>query len=323
VLPDDVLLAVFGFYVFKYRGFPFFSDPGSWDKRSIESWQSLGHVCRRWRGLLFGSPRHLNLELFWKPNRKFLDVWPAFPLVIYGKVYSAQDVDNVISGLEHSDDIRRINLGCCTASTLQIEKLWTAMQVSFPELTFLDLTHHSLEVFPDSRPVLPDSFLGGSAPRLQFLALDYIPFPELPKLLLSTTQLVTLWLMNIPHSGYFSPEAMAICLPVLTSLEILHLEFSPRQLRPDQESRRPPPPTRTVLPALTKFWFDGATKYLEELVAHIDAPWLYQLSIKFKNDVDSDTPELKQFISRTPAFRAYNQACLVFGRHETRLQRIQ
>ncbi|KAN0109365.1 hypothetical protein V8E52_009337 [Russula decolorans] len=35
-----------------------------------------------------------------------------------------------------------------------------------------------------------------------------IPFPGLPKLLLSATHLVQLWLANIPHSGYISPEAM-------------------------------------------------------------------------------------------------------------------
>ena len=35
-----------------------------------------------------------------------------------------------------------------------------------------------------------------------------IPFPGLPKLLLSATHLVQLWLANIPHSGYISPDVM-------------------------------------------------------------------------------------------------------------------
>ena len=37
----------------------------------------------------------------------------------------------------------------------------------------------------ESAPVLADSFIGGSAPRLQELSLDGIPFPEVGKQLLS------------------------------------------------------------------------------------------------------------------------------------------
>ena len=117
----------------------------------------------------------------------------------------------------------------------------------------------------DSRPApaLPDGFLGGSAPRLQSLELDSIPFPALPKLLLSATDLVHLTLWNIPHSGYISPEAIVTGLAVLANLKSLTIEFESPLSRPDRESRRPPPPTRTVLPALTRFEFQGVSEYLE------------------------------------------------------------
>jgi hypothetical protein len=81
------------------------------------------------------------------------------------------------------------------------------MQDSFPTLTFL--TRSS---YVGSATVLPDSFLGGCAPRLRELVLICVPFPGLPKLLLSTNNLVELRLESIPHSGYVPPEAMVTSL---------------------------------------------------------------------------------------------------------------
>jgi len=97
-------------------------------KRKIESWQSLARVCRRCKGLVFGSTRHLHLQRFCIPRisaRKSLNVWPALPLLIQGGVSETSVVD-AIAVLEHSDRICQIDLECDT--TLQIEKLRTAMQ---------------------------------------------------------------------------------------------------------------------------------------------------------------------------------------------------
>jgi hypothetical protein len=86
-----------------------------------------------------------------------------------------------------------------------MEKVLVATQRRFPALTSLVLGFYGNE----TEPVVPASFLGGSAPRLQELWLRRAPFPGLPKLLLTATQLVDLNLESIPHSGYISPEAMA------------------------------------------------------------------------------------------------------------------
>ena len=228
-LPDDDLLAIFDFCVVGYQDLDLdeLSDYGT--KIEIESWQSLVHVCRRWRGLVFGSPRHLNLQLCWitrTPARGTLDVWPALPLLIQGYVSRGSvlvQMENVITELELSDRTCLINLRFHTTS--QIENFWTAMKVPFPKLEVLYLSFMDLSYVP----VLPDSFLGGSAPRLQSFYLDTIPFPGLPKLLLSATHLVNLWLFNIPHSGYISPEAMVTCLTMLTKLKTLQLEFESPQ----------------------------------------------------------------------------------------------
>ncbi|KAN0126550.1 hypothetical protein V8E52_000190 [Russula decolorans] len=133
------------------------------------------------------------------------------------------------------------------------------------------------------------------------------------KILLSATHLVKLWLLTIPHSGYISPEAMVTCLSMLTSLEELKLQFHSPQSSPDQESRPPVPPTRFVLPTLKTFSFKGVNEYLEELVAQIDTPRLDRLLTSFFNDIDFNTPELNQFINRTPTLGAYDEARLIFG----------
>jgi hypothetical protein len=170
------------------------------------------------------------------------------------------------------------------------------MQQPFPELRYLALwgDDHGETV------VAPDSFLGGFAPRLESLSLRLLPFPGLPKLLLSTTHLVSLYLFDIPHSGYFSPDAMAAALSTLTKLEDLVLIFTSPESCPDLETRRLPPSTRSVLPVLDYFSFKGVSEYLEDLVTDIDAPRLNRLRITFFNDSVFDTPQLIQFISRTP-----------------------
>jgi len=309
-LPDDVLLEIFDFYVFNYQDLDFrLLEFRTIEK--IESWQSLVHVCRRWRSLVFASPRRLNLQLrYCTPGRsakKTLDVWPTLPLLILGGVdEDLESVDDVIAGLELSDRISQINLECYTTS--QIEKLGRAMQVPFPELAALCLSYARWSY----GPVLPDSFLGGSAPRLQYFYLGHIPFPGLPNLLLSTTHLVKLYLHRIPYSPSISPEAMATCLSTLTSLDTLHLEFGSSESYPDLKSRPPFPPTRSVLSTLVNFSFKGVNEYFEEFVARIDAPQLYRLSTTFFNDVDFDIPELNQFISCTPTLGAYDEARLIF-----------
>ena len=151
VLPDEVLLAIFDFCVDEH---PFTND----EKKEIEAWQPLAHVCQRWRSVVFGSPHRLNLRLVCTsgtPARDTLDVWPALPLLVLASVFETSSVDNIIAVLEHSDRVCGIYLVVIPSS--QLEKVSTAMRGPFPMLTNLRL--HSDE----ETPVLPDSFLGGSS----------------------------------------------------------------------------------------------------------------------------------------------------------------
>ena len=298
-LPDDILLAVFEFCM----------DEMQIALLGTESWQSLVHVCWRWRSVIFRSSRCLRLRLHCTPKtpvRDTLDIWPPFPLVVDNMAGPTEDMDNVVAALECRDRVDRIRLSEVNGSSF--EKVLAAMQEPFPELTFLWLSS-----FEEPVPIVPDSFLGRSAPRLRFLVLDGIPFPGLPKLLLSATNLVVLNLSNIPHSGYISPDAVVTALSALTSLESLDLGFRSPRSHPDQESRLPPPPTRTVLPALTIILFEGVCEYLDDLVARIDAPQLNNLYITFFNDIVFDAPQFIQFISRTPTLKPVKNAHVVFG----------
>jgi hypothetical protein len=267
-------------------------------KARTEAWRLLVHVCRRWRNLVFRSPRRLNLQLFCTPKTPAKDklyIWPALPLIVRGDM-TLSSTDNVIAALGHSNRVCKVDLGAL--ADRQLEEVFAAMQVPFPELT--DLHFHSKS---ETSPVIPDSFLNGSAPRLRYLYLDKIPFPGLPKLLLSATRLVELWLYDIPHSGYISPEVMVALLCALSSLEILCVEFPSPQSRPDWESRSLPPPKRSILPALDNFHFKGVIEYLEDLVTRIDAPQLSKMGVTFFNQIDLDCPRVVQFINRTLKLR--------------------
>jgi hypothetical protein len=300
MLPDDVLLEIFGFCADENR---------RW-KKEIEAWQTLVHVCRRWRSVVFGSPRRLNLQLVCSDKTLVtdkLDIWPAFPLLVQCND-QIEHVDNVVALLQRSR-LRRIKLR--HVPNTDIDKLLAAMQVPFPNLRILRLA------WLDARPeetvrVLPDTFLRGSAHRLRHLYLRGIPYPSLPKLLMSATHLVDLNLYDIPHSGYFSPEAMVTALSTLTSLKELVLLFQSPLSRPDRASRHPPPKMHIILPVLTRLFFKGVTEYLDDLVARIDAPQLNNLDITFFNQILFNTPQLIQFISRIPALNALEEAHLIF-----------
>jgi len=299
-LPDDVLLEIFSFYVQE-------------SEADCDEWQTLVHVCRRWRNVVFASPRRLHLRLLCMPNRsvkEMLDMWPELPIIISdddwsGHPKTVENVENVISALELKDRVFNILFRSIPSS--DFKRFAAVMQDPFLALTQLDIWLND-----EMAPVISDSFLGGSAPQLQGLRLDRIPFPALPNLLLSATDLVDLVLRNIPHSGYISPEAMVTGLSALTRLESLSIGFRSPRSRPANASRRPPPLTRTILPALTNLAFTGVTEYLEDLLSRIDAPLLVHFSITFFNQLVFDLLQLPMFLCRTKVFTVLNHTQVGF-----------
>ncbi|KAH9970485.1 hypothetical protein BGW80DRAFT_1562159 [Lactifluus volemus] len=294
--PDNVLLDIFDFCQM-----PLYDSP-RW-------WHPLVHVCRRWRYIVFQSPLRLHLRLQWNANtpvKETLDVWPrVVPIVIKeSRLQLPLRGANIIAALEHHDRVSEIHL---TITSTLLKRLNKAMKKPYPVLTHLRLRSSM------SAPVLRDTFLGGSAPRLEDLNLVGIPFPALPKFLPACHDLGFIYLTNIPNTGYISPEAMATALSALTKLKFVHIGFeSPASSRPDPANRPPSSLTRVVLPALTHFKFEGACEYFERLVARIDTPIITSLETWFFNQRYFDIPHFLQFISRTQIPGSVEQAKLYF-----------
>ena len=294
MLPDVALLGTFDFYL---------------DGARIGAWHTLVHVCQKWRKLVFGSPRRLDLKLQFDSTTRIWEadhIWPPLPISISVFNRGIKFITRILSTLEENDRIRELSLWRVPSD--QLDEILDAMQQPYPELT-----HLTLEPGDEKASNVPALFLGGSAPRLRDLRFYHIRYPELPDLLLSATHLVHLQLVQIPHLGYISPDAMATCLSVLTKLETLILSFGSPQTRRERKSR---PPVHALLPVLTKLHFIGLGKYLEDLVVRIDAPLLADLDIKFFHQSTFDTPKLSQFIRRTPTFKAHDEKDVVFSRQD-------
>jgi hypothetical protein len=205
-----------------------------------------------------------------------------------------------MAALEHSDRL-------CSISLHVTDSMWAAKMATVLKKPFPLLKRFLFWSVVTNVPALPDAFLGGSAPCLQEIILNGIPFPALPTLLLTTSNLVKLSLHDIPPTSYFPPETMVVCLDVLPLLERLDIGFYDSDPHPDQI--RPPPTTRSVLPALTSFGFQGAFEYLEDFVTQIDGPQLDEINISYLNP-DGVPQQLSEFINRsvgpksTPSGRA-------------------
>ncbi|KAH9028382.1 hypothetical protein EDB85DRAFT_2256455 [Lactarius pseudohatsudake] len=176
-----------------------------------------------------------------------LSLWPEFPLIV--QYYIAEDEDDLIAALEHPivelGGVRYDRGDGGAISGADTSRAY-GTQGRIKDMLYL-----------------PGDFLGGSAPCLQHLSLESAAFDDLPKLLLSTRDLVSLRLEDFPPPwGRISPEEIVGGLAGLTRLRTLSIRFTFPYER--WGSPMDPQPC-AVLPALTEFEFRGGSKYL---VAH-------------------------------------------------------
>src|SRR5229473_7831458 len=160
-LPDVALLEIFDCYQNQGRG--------GYNSLEIQAWHTLVHVCQKWRSVVFGSPLRLNLRLFCTektPVREMLAVWPPLPIVVWKNGGGTRDMDNIIAALEHNDRVCEINLW--DISSLELEEVLAPMQKPYPALTDLWIWRQWGD---GAAPIVPESFLGGSAPPLRYLSL--------------------------------------------------------------------------------------------------------------------------------------------------------
>ena len=296
-LPDEVLLGIFGFCL---------ACPLPLSPYEDDAWHTLVHACRRWRHVVFGSPRRLNLRLLCINRRltKTLDIWPSLPIVVHVNdkaTFPLRSVTSLISVLKRNDRVCKIVIDKVPNSLLEgLAK----MTESFPALIELELVPFWVDP-----PTPSDSFLGGSVPNLRSLKLWDIPFPALRKLLLTTHDLVTLSLDIIRPSEYIPPNAMVDILSTLERLESLHLGYQISQFMILDADRRTPPPVlpRVVLPALTSFDFAGNSKILGYIASRIDAPLesiAVTATLSEQDQLEFDIPLLRDFIWHTKLLNA-------------------
>ena len=305
MLHDDALLEIFD----SYRGLVFYIG-GRWN------WQTLLHVCRRWRYIVLASPRRLDLRIFCDPRtpmRKLPDFWPPIPISVDCAPWlgtNARCKDNIIAALEHRDRVFEIDLSGVPSA--ELEQIASIMEEPFPVLTRLCVQSRKMNM--DGMPQvavlpLPNAFLGGSAPRLQEFTLYDIAFLALPNLVLSASHFHALHLLDVPHAGYIPPQTMVTFLLALPNLKSLTIGFASPESRPLQMS--PPPLTRAVLPSLTNFQFDGASEYLVDFIAQIDTPLLDWLHMTFFSDLVFDIPRLYKFLDRADGLKPFIRAELM------------
>jgi hypothetical protein len=306
VLPDDVLLEIFYFH----HAAPLGEYEHWWmePKAASCAWHTLVHVCQTWRYVVLASPVYLKLFLICTertPVKKMLHIWPPLPLLIL--LGTPHATSNITAALEQRDRVGWI-VGDLRGFEVAGE-FPTVMLEPFPALTHIYLHQYG-------RPLLlPDTFLGGSAPRLQFLKLSGVRFLTLPELLLSTNDLVQLHLWHMPSSGYISPDAIVTGLSALTRLEALTIGFDFLDSLPPQSTRRLPLQTRAVLPSLTSFLFQGVSDYLDDLVTLIDAPHLQCVIVEFFKHLNLQIGQLARFICHAEMLRSFDRARVVFRRY--------
>jgi len=307
VLSDDVLIYIFNLYRQDLE-FHSHSDSESW---SWHQWRALAHVCQRWRHIIFSRPNYLDIRIKCRSRTaaaKALDIWPALPISIRSTLKDYDPDGDIIAALEHRERITEVDLSGLSGPPL--ESCVALMQETFPILRTLSLGCDAWA----TAPVIPDTFLGGCASRLWSVHLCCVPFPTLPKLLLSASHLVRLHLQEVPNTGYISPDAMATRLALLTRLQSITIS-SPfwRSVPQNQTNQHPSPMTRAVLPSLTKFAFGGVSgEYLDDLMARIHLPRLSDLNLQFFPLPTFGVPKLPQIVHRIETFKPPFQAIVEF-----------
>ena len=294
VLPEDILLEIFDFYRL---------DAMEQSKGHPWKWHRLAHVSRKWRDVVFRSPRRLCMRIlceYGAPIGSILASWPTLPLVAKFHVGPIPKPipRNVRVALRRPDRLCEIDLHVTSSMLASIVEV---IQKPCRALEGIRITVEA----PTGPPMLiRNAFLGGSSPHLREIKLDGIafPFPSIQQVLLSTKNLVELHLGHIPYDAYFSPNDLVTGLSTLLQLKQLTVDFHSLPSSPPLSVTRSPP--RHTLPSLMSLYFHGTSGYLEEFVAQIELPALCKIAVRLFNDIFFEIPEFCKFVPRLNALKS-------------------
>jgi len=285
MLNHDTLLDIFHHYRLE--------DVDSWNDRF--AWCKLARVCRRWRYLIYDSSSLLDIYLLLKNGSPTLDLLahlPPLPIVIdycnMTTTWVRQDELSILTGLQKRHRIRRTSL---QAPSPCLGIFLAKMSDHYPILEDLSLSSTTEEA---ANIVLPSTFC---APNLRHIVLHGMGLLSGLSLFTSTPALVTLTLTCIPAPYYFHPGHLVTQLRGLLHLEELSIGFAvPIPLPSNEVELLPTPMPRVTLPTLKRLMFRGVAVYLENLVAHINAPLLEQLIVTLFFELVFTLTSLTQFI---------------------------
>ena len=311
MLPEDTLVEIFDFYrldaIFELK-----SPLNPWRKHW--KWHRLAHVCRKWRRVISMSPRRLDLRIFCKksgaPILSTLVSWPTLPLVVryIASKKSKHMPRHVLVALRRPDRLCEIDLDVTSSMTKpMVETIQKPCKI-------LECILINVQNTTGSPLLVHGAFLGGSAPHLREIMLYGIafPFPAIRQTLLSTSNLVELYLPNIPNDVYFSPDDLITGLSTLVLLKRLTVGFlSPASSPPPSMTHQPP--RRATLPSLEELHFHGTSEYLEEFMARIDSPALCNIEVKLFNQIFFEIPQFGQFICRPNALGSPDRVSIYHG----------
>ena len=105
--------------------------------------------------------------------------------------------------------------------TFSLEKCASLLEESFPALEYLRLGSQGTTGL--GALVIPDNFLGNSAPRLRVIRLQNTHFPTLPRLLSTSQNFVSLQLEHIPGDHILTARELAVGLSSAPQLKFLKI----------------------------------------------------------------------------------------------------
>jgi hypothetical protein len=266
------------------------------------------HICRKWRHIVFVSHQALRLRLsctHQTPVLKALDCWPALPIAVEYVAFSLfnpltpWDEENILNALKQSDRVISIHL---TLTNSLLKKL-SSIEGQFSELEELVLRSQSF-----GQLTLPNTFRLGT--RLRRLHSTGVVFSTPLRLLLSSKDLVDIQLHEI-SDRFVLPQALADALSGMAHLRSLSLSV----LSTTNHTRVPPPSekrivNRVIISSLSILKYRGTSKYLDSLLAGLDAlldaPHLANIEITFFDETQFYVSNLIKFIDRTEIWNLHD-----------------
>ena len=217
---------------------------------------------------------------------------------------TAKDEEGILLALEQRSRVRHIRL---LFPVPNLQKLIMAIDEEFPILEYLIVDPPKDDT---SMLVLPETL---QAPHLHHLTLAGFACPIRTRLHPISTGLVTLVLIINHQSIYFQPNVLLQWISYLPQLETLDVAFTFAVPNRDVERQltHTSITTRITLPNLRRFWFQGVSVYLEEVLCRITIPRLKNLRTRlFKQLVYSDP----QFVNTTENLEFDDDAVITLER---------